>query len=562
MMLDAESMAALLEAFLAESTEGLAQAEEALLVLERAPEDEEALAVVFRVAHTIKGNAGMFDLAPVCAVTHAIEDYLDQIRQGRARVTDEVVSELLEAVDLLRVQLRECLDGRKDLNPSEKTLIGRFERRSATSPTRTGHRPTNSGGSPSAPAIEQRKESSLRVDLATLDRLLDLSGEIGIARGRVTQMIEDLSTARKAILEAQLETNRLHLEMQDLVMRLRMVPIRRTFRQLARTVRDVARSVGKAAELQIEGDDVAVDMSVVEHLKDPLVHMIRNGIDHGIELPEERKAAGKEPVGRLVLSATREAGSIVIELRDDGAGLDHERILRRARDLGLVDESESLTAAEIEQIIFRAGFSTSDEVTDLSGRGVGMDVVRKNIEAVHGTLSVESVSGRGTTIRIRLPLTLAIVEGLLVEIAGEIYIVPMEAVVEVLDASIIGSSDEPEGFFDFRERVVPWFALRHHLGYAISARPRRNLVVVNDGKRQVGFVVDSVRGESQTVVKPLARTIQGIRGFSGSSILPDGRIAFILDLPAIISQRMDSRSRPAARPMRPASDRQVQPSNA
>ncbi len=529
-MLDADSMAALLEAFSAETAEGLADAEEALLHLERSPEDEESVGTVFRAAHTIKGNAAIFDLGPVCELTHVMEDLLDQVRSSAVSVTDTLVTVLLDAVDLIRRQVPECIEGRESLNSDERLVMERMRELSA-----------GPGSSPTVQTIVgdtktiARRETSIRVDLATLDKLLDLTGEIGIARGRVTGLVSDPSVSRSLILEAQQEAGRLHVEMQELVMKLRMIPVSRTFRQFHRTVRDLARSVGKAAELELAGEDVAVDMTIMENLRDPLVHMIRNSIDHGIESPEQRTAAGKDPVGRLVLRSSREAGSIVIELEDDGRGLDRARIVSHARRAGMVSPDQTLSDEEIDQLIFRAGFSTADAVTDLSGRGVGMDVVRRNIESIQGSISILTSPGKGTTIRLRLPLTLAIVDGLLVEVAGEPYIIPMETVVEVLEMSRFDESCAAGDLVDFRGRTIPFVRLSTHLTSQTRAIPgRENLVIVRNGATLTGLVVDEVTGECQTVVKPLAKILQGLPGFSGSSILPNGRIAFIIDLPTLL----------------------------
>jgi len=392
-MLDETSMSELLETFLAESEEGLQSAEEALLVLERDPDDVDALALAFRAVHTIKGNAGVFDFHALAAVAHAMEDVLDRIRSGRTRTSQGVMSVLLDAVDQLRTLLFDD-DRTRAIGPREQELItrlsaGAHQLRDAAAITHTA---------------VQRATQTLRIDVARLDRLLDLSGEIGVARGRVAQMLEDGSITRSVVLEAQRDADLLHLEMQELVMKLRMVPVGPSFRQLQRTVRDVAYTVGKQAELRIEGGDVEVDMTIVEHLRDPLIHIIRNSI----ETPEARRAAGKPASGQLVLRSFQESGSIVIELSDDGAGIDRRRIVQRAVDRGMVAEGHHLSESEALDLIFSPGFSTADEVTDLSGRGVGLDVVRRNIDAIHGTVTVQSVAGQGTTFRLRLPLTLAI----------------------------------------------------------------------------------------------------------------------------------------------------------
>jgi two-component system chemotaxis sensor kinase CheA len=528
-VLDNESMAALLEAFVAESGEGLQDAEGALLTLERRPEDSAALGLVFRAIHTLKGNSGIFGFEPVTRVAHAMEDLLDRLRDGRASVSNGVITLLLEALDVLRGLLGES-DRHRPLTASEESLVESL---------RNAHASTVSPLGGSSQQVAERISRTLRIDLKKLDRLLDLSGEISIARGRLAELLADPSATLRAALDAQHDADHLHLELQELVMKLRMVPVGPTFRQLQRIVRDTAQSLGKNAELLIEGDDVEVDMAVVEHLRDPLIHMIRNSIGHGIESAAERRAGKKPEVGRLVLRSFRESGSIVIELDDDGRGIDRERVLRRARERGIVGESESLSDARIAELIFHPGFSTADAVTDLSGRGVGLDVVRRNIDAIHGSVSVESESGKGTTFRIRLPLTLAIVDGLGVGVSGETFIVPMEAVVEVVNLSVPG--DRPTGVVTHRGESIPFVRLRDRLGLGGAGTERENIVIVRYGRGHAALVVDELHGECHIVVKPLPRSVRGIPGLSGSAILPSGRIAFIVDVPGLLQVEIDRR---------------------
>lgn len=536
-LLDQKSMATLLEAFLAESDEGLTTAEEALLVLERRPDDAEALASVFRAMHTIKGNSGIFEFEAMGHVAHAVEDLLDRLRAGLTVVSNGVITLLLESVDVLRGLLFES-DRARSLNDRERQLV---EHLRSADPWQT------SVPNASAQPLAQRVTRTLRIDLAKLDRLLDLSGETGIARGRLGQLLEDSGAAGRAALEALRDTDHLHLEMQELVMKLRMVPVGPTFRQFQRIVRDTARALGKEADLRIEGEDVEVDMTVVEHLRDPLIHMIRNSVGHGIESPAVRRAAKKPDAGTLVLRSFREAGSIVIELTDDGGGIDRDRVIRRARERGLVGENESLSPAQIEELIFHPGFSTADSVTELSGRGVGLDVVRRNIDAIHGSVSVESEPRAGTTFRVRLPLTLAIVDGLGVGAGGEAFIIPMEAVVEALHFPAGLSREGATGVLEHRGQSIPFIRLRQRLSIGAAAAERENVVVVRYGRGLAGLVVDELQGECHTVVKPLPKSLRGIPGLSGSAILPDGRIAFIVDVPGLLQVEIDRR-RPLSHP--------------
>ena len=532
-MLDNQAMAALLDAFIAESDEGLSAAEEALLVLERTPEDAGALASVFRAVHTIKGNSGIFDFDAMTRVAHAVEDLLDRLRAGKSVVSNGIITLLLEAVDVLRGLLFDS-DRTRALSETELQLIEHLQ--GADSLHVSAHTTTR--------AMAERVSRTLRIDLAKLDRLLDLSGEIGIARGRLSEMLSDPDVTGLAALEAQRDADHLHLELQELVMRLRMVPVGPTFRQFQRIVRDTARSLGKEAELRIEGVDVEVDTTVIEHLRDPLTHMIRNAVGHGIELPDVRLAANKPAAGTLVLRSFREAGTIVIELSDDGGGIDRERVLRRARERGLAGENETLSDAHVADLIFHPGFSTADAVTDLSGRGVGLDVVRRNIDAIHGSVSVESEPGRGTTFRVRLPLTLAIVDGLGVGVDGETFVIPMEAVVEALH---FPAQKGATGVLTHRGESIPFLRLRERFttgaaaGTAALRSGRENVVVVRYAHGRAGLVVDELHGECHTVVKPLPKSLRGIPGLSGSAILPNGRIAFIVDIPGLLQVELDRR---------------------
>lgn len=530
-MLDKQSMAALLDAFLAESDEGLAAAEEGLLRLERTPDDLRSLDAVFRAIHTLKGNSGIFDFDAVTRIAHAMEDLLERLRSGQTVASNGIITLLLESVDVLRGLLGEpAREG--VLTAGQLQLI---EQLRAADPLYVPAPESLHAGS--AP---ERVSRTLRIDLARLDRLLDLSGEIGIARGRLSELLSDPATTPRIALEAQRDSDHLQLELQELVMKLRMVPVGPTFRQFQRIVRDTARALGKEVDLKIEGVDVEVDMAVIEHLRDPLTHMIRNSIGHGLELPDVRRSSGKPPAGTLVLRSFREAGTIVIEVSDDGTGIHRERVLARARERGLVGANDVLTDAQITELIFHPGFSTAESVTDLSGRGVGLDVVRRNIDAVHGSLSVESTQGQGTTFRIGLPLTLAIVDGLGVEVGGESFVIPMDAVVEALHLPSGTAHERATGMLNHRGESIPFLRLRERLALGGSAA-NENVVIVRYSRGRAGLVVDALLGECHTVVKPLPRSLRGIPGLSGSAILPNGRIAFIVDVAGLLQIELDPR---------------------
>jgi two-component system chemotaxis sensor kinase CheA len=538
-MLDETSMGTLLETFLAETSEGLDLAETALLALERDADDAEALGLAFRVVHTLKGNAGVFEFQALTAVAHAMEDLLEALRAGRARASHDVTSLLLEALDALRALLGDD-DRTRPLDARERALVERLQAGT--------HGSSASSAAVSAAAHGNRLAArTLRIDVARLDRLLDLSGEIGVARGRLGQLLEEGTSSPRVLLEAHRDADALHLELQELVMKLRMVPVGPSFRQLHRLVRDAAQSAGRMAELRIEGGDVEVDMTIVEHLRDPLTHMVRNSIAHGIEPAEVRRMAGKPAAGQLRLRSFHDSGSIVVELEDDGAGIDRDRVVRRAIERGLVAEGQNLSETEVMDLLFRPGFSTAAGVTDLSGRGVGLDVVRRNIEAIHGSITVSSRPGRGTTFTLRLPLTLAIVDGLLVCVGGESFVIPMDSVVEALRFPAESDPAAATGVLTHRDETIPFLRLSHRLSRAGVSSVRENAVIVRFAAGRAALVVDRLHGECQNVVKPLPRAIRGVPGLSGSTILPNGTIAFIVDVFALLSAET-GRSQPQLHP--------------
>jgi two-component system chemotaxis sensor kinase CheA len=304
-------------------------------------------------------------------------------------------------------------------------------------------------------------------------------------------------------------------------------------------VRDVAQSGGKRCALHVEGEDVEVDTAVIEHIRDPLVHMVRNAIDHGIESPEVRTAAGKPAQGRLVLRAFHEAGSMVIQVEDDGKGLDRGRIAEKAAALGLVTDPARMTDEEVARIIFEPGFSTSERVTDISGRGVGMDVVRRNVEALRGQVAVATQPGRGTLVTVKVPLTLAIIQGFRVEVGEETFILPLDSVIECLALPLLeAEGHNGVGVTNLRGSPLPWLRLRTQFNVDGERPARENVVVVQNGNETAGVVVDRLVGESQTVIKPLGSMFKNVPGVSGSSILGNGRVALILDVPGLLRETL------------------------
>ena len=525
----------LLQTFLTEAGEHLRTLEESLVALEARPDDAELLNGIFRVAHSLKGDALMVGFPRIAEFAHGLEDLLERLRDGALAVDADVVSLLLRAVDVLRALLAAAAAGQDtvpaDLEATQAAIVA-----ACAGPDAEASAPAEQAATTKVAVIAEA--GTLRVDVAKLDRMLNLTGEIAIARGRVAQMMAALPAhVGQEMLEAHRDADRLQMDLQEQVMKARMVPVGPFFRQYSRTVRDVARAHGKSVRLVTEGDDVELDTRVAERLRDPLTHMIRNSIDHGIESPELRAALGKAPEGCLTLRAAHEGGLIVIEVHDDGAGFNRQRIAERARDTGLVAEPQQLPDSELLGLVFAPGFSTAEAVTDLSGRGVGMDVVRRNIEGLRGTLSIASVDGEGATITIRLPLTLAIIDGFGIGVGDETYIVPLDAVLECLALPADSHRDgDGHGVINLRGEPLPYLRLRDRFKATGAAPQREHVLVVQHAGGRAGIAVDALYGERQAVIKSLGAGLDGLSGLAGSTILGDGRVALILDVPALLRE--------------------------
>lgn len=371
--------------------------------------------------------------------------------------------------------------------------------------------------------------ASIRVSAEKLDQMVDLVGELVTLQARLTQTSQECGIPVLTSISENLE--RLTDELRDSTMSIRMVPIGTTFSKFRRLVRDLALELGKEADIVTRGGETELDKTVIERLNDPLVHIIRNSIDHGVETPEERKAAGKPPGGTITLTAEHSGGSVLITVSDDGGGLDTEAILARARERGLVTEGAELTEEEIYQLIAAPGFSTADSITQVSGRGVGMDVVTKEIESLGGSVDVQSAKGAGTTVRLTIPLTLAIIDGLLVRIGAEHFVVPLASVEECVEL-VRDETVEKGGrrLVNNRGELLPYVRLREFFRAEGDAPNIEQIVVANSGGNRVGFVVDTVIGDHQTVIKNLGKLYRGLEGISGATILGDGSVALILDV--------------------------------
>jgi two-component system, chemotaxis family, sensor kinase CheA len=382
-------------------------------------------------------------------------------------------------------------------------------------------------------ATEETRFIKVRAD--KLDHLIDLIGELVIA-GSGAQMVAN-HEGSPAFLEATQRVADLVQATRDGALALRMVPVGETFARFQRVVRDTSKALSKEIEFTITGGDTELDKSMVEVLADPLMHLVRNSLDHGIETPEEREASGKQRLGHLGLNAYHEAGSIVIEVSDDGRGLRRERILSKAIERGLVSADAQLTDAEVWHLIFAPGFSTADKVTDLSGRGVGMDVVKRNIESLRGQISLVSSEGRGTTTQIRLPLTLAMIDGFLTMVGNVYYVLPLAVVSECIDLprECRDAGERTCGTFDLRGEVLPYLDLARFYGVNTADARRRSMIVVRDGRVRMGLVVDRLLGEHQTVIKPLAGIFRHLKALAGSTILGSGDVALVLDMQGLVA---------------------------
>ncbi len=557
----------ILREFLIESREALDLLDRDLVALERDPSAQQRIAGIFRAVHTIKGTAGFLGFKQLELVTHAGENLLSRLRDGRITLTARMTTALLAMCDAVRQILAtveaDGTEGGADLGP----LVGALNSLHATpsalpAPVRVKSRSPEPAPEPAPTILEKAPvnapapapptpvvalteivvdrdvpaETSVRVDVALLDRLMNLVGELVLARNQILQLGEVRDASFGA---ASQRLNLITTELQEGVMKTRMQPIGNVLHKFPRVVRDLAQSCGKRAEIEMEGVETELDRTIIEAVRDPLTHVVRNAIDHGIEAPAARAAAGKPATGRLTLRAFHEGGRVNIEVADDGAGIDPERLRQSAVRRGVIsaERASRMTDHESIGLIFMAGFSTATEVTRLSGRGVGMDVVRTNVEKIGGTVEVQSVVGRGTTLKIKIPLTLAIVPALVVSDDGERYAIPQVSLLELVrleGPQALASIESLQGtpIFRLRGNLLPLVYLRAALGG--GARPPSdepvNIVVVQAEDRPFGLVVDGVNDTGEIVVKPFGREIKGVSVFAGATIMGDGRVALILDV--------------------------------
>jgi two-component system chemotaxis sensor kinase CheA len=532
----------LLRVFLGEAEDSLGLIEQMLVVLETRPKNEdEVIHEIFRAAHTLKGNAACLGYDTLTRLAHAMEGLLDEVRAGRFAVTSGFITLLLRSGDAFRKMIPAALEGSTELSADAASAVEALERAQATG---TVDEQESVHIEAEAADLASTSGRRLRVDLDLLDRILDLTSELSIATGRLSDGLTSLGERdRERLSTSHADVERILGDLQEMVAKVRMVPVGPRFEQQKRVVRDLAQAANKMVRLLIEGRDVEIDASLVQQMKDPLTHMIRNAVDHAIEAEAVRRARGKDPVATITLAAYQDGGSVVIEVRDDGAGFDRERILSHARDRGMVSPSATLTNEEIDALVFAPGFTTAESVTEISGRGVGMDIVARAVTAMRGTVHIDSRPGQGTTIALRLPLTLAMLGGLVVAAGGERLVVPIHAVTHCLAVPADEPRSRASGLLDLDGRVLPYIRLRRFFALEGAAEPHlEQMVVVESDGLAVGLVVDDVLGESHAVIKPLGKVFRSLIGVSASTIFPDGRVGLILDVPALVRRAMKERA--------------------
>lgn len=600
----------ILKDFLAESKENLELLDQQFVELEQDPNNMDLIKSIFRTVHTIKGTAGFFGFTTLEGIAHFAEDILSKLRDGVVTINEDIATMLLQSVDYIKailasleqtgkepddieyldfiVELRNFAEKvakgeaaappqkaekeeaeereekaeepaqkdketakspkeeeKEEASPKEKeeTKDKEFPKSEKAPPAQLKPQKTKKAGPP--PTTTQLTETHVRVDVHLLDKLMNLAGELVLSRNRLTQIANQLSDTE--LLTASQRLSLAVTEIQEQIMKTRMQPVGNVFNKFPRIVRDLSRSAQKQVQLKIEGAETELDRSIIESIKDPLTHMVRNSIDHGIEPPDIRVQKGKPAAGTLIMRAYHEGGQVIIEIQDDGAGIDPEKIKKKAIEKGVIspDQAQKLGNRDALMLIFQPGFSTAEKVTNISGRGVGMDVVKTNIEKLGGTVELQSEVDQGTVVRIKIPLTLAIIPALVVQCGGQRYCIPQVNLVELVhlsldemekDVQVIGNSE----FYRLRGEILPLVRLNRILELAEDlidddSSAGLNIVVLNSGDRQFGLVVDGISDSEEIVVKPLGKHLKYIPAFAGTTLMGDGRVALILDVVGLTS---------------------------
>ena len=581
--------------FIAEGNDLFESAEEALLTLETDPEDAESVGKVFRAFHTIKGTSAFLELTLLAEMGHHSESLLSRVRDGEIRYSGGYADLTLRALDMLKgilMSVADAIGGSPLLKPdgydelmeilkdpeaagvsAEEDDIpeprvgdilvaqGKIEREELEKIADAGHDEkigTSIIKSKAASAADvgqalrtQKKmktggqvvETSVRVGTKRLDRLIDMVGELVIAHSMVAQDELIVDDGNIDLQKKVSQTSKIVRELQDISMSMRMVPLKATFNKMARLVRDISRKIGKKVNFVTEGEDTEIDRNLVDVINDPLVHMVRNAVDHGVEPPEVRKESGKDETGTVKLSAYHSAGSVVVEISDDGKGLDRNVIIAKGKEKGLISDSpdfndNTLSDKEVFNMIFEPGFSTAAVVTDVSGRGVGMDVVRKNIESLRGQAEIRSELGKGSVFRMSLPLTLAIIDGMVVRVGNETYVIPTGSIIRSVkpEEKNITNVFEKGEMLSLQGELIPLISMSAL--YEIESTQKDDevslVVIVEDEEKKAGLLIDELVGRQQVVIKTLGGAIKTIPGISGGAIMPSGRIGLIIDVAGLV----------------------------
>ena len=551
----------MIDIFVNEALSLLDTFESGLLRLEQS-NDAEAAEDAFRASHSFKGNCGFMGFADLEKLTHSMETVLDGIKTQTIAAAPDVIAVLLNWIDLLRRTVQGIVVGgtgeisncdvfleflaemTRNWSSREDWLSSAEDQRKAPAP-RSKSPSAEAAVVPDAQArAAAMQRQDIRVDLRKLDALINLVGELVIAEAMVTRHPAIAAHEDESVERAVHQLRRVSRELQDVAMSVRMVPLASTFQKMIRLVHDLSNKSGKKVDLELLGEDTEVDKTVIEQINDPLVHIVRNALDHGLEAPAERAAAGKSEVGHLTIEGKHEGGEVWILIHDDGRGLNREKILKKALDKELVTSAaRDWPDSEVFNLIFEPGFSTADKITDVSGRGVGMDVVKKNIEKLKGRIDIYSEPGQGTTFILRIPLTLAIIEGMLVRVGDSSYTIPILNIRESIHIVPEQITKTPDGFelVRVREELFPVIRL-HELFRKKPASEKLHegiLVIVESENRMVALFVDELLGQQETVIKGLSSYVGSARGVSGCTILGDGQVSLILDIRGVVAAAGD-----------------------
>ena len=568
--------------FASEAIEHIETAESALLEIEQNPKEKESINCVFRGFHTIKGMAGFLNLTEIGSLAHSAENLLDMARNDEIELVGATMDVVFEALDMLKkmvAYLLECVEAGNPVEPQqglenilshleackEGTLESTGEKASqeatpsesipfddaeegseknsedndVESTQETEAKKTSEGDTVVSNEHPKAKKSlandeKIKVSMERLDNLVNMVGELVIAQSMVSQEAATSVAPEHPLNQVVSHQGKIARELQELAMMMRMVPIHGVFQKMARLVRDLSRKTGKKIDFVTEGEETELDRIVVDQIADPLIHMIRNSVDHGVESAQDREAAGKPAIGRVCLRAYHQAGSIIIEIQDDGRGLDKEKLLAKAIEKNIISPSDDLSDQDIFKLIFAPGFSTAEQVTAVSGRGVGMDVVKKNIESLRGKIDIVSEQGKGTTFTIKLPLTLAIIDGQLVRIGDQTYIIPIVSIDSCLkpNPDQVTTINGQVEMAQVHNELLPIVHLNELFNVQADYESPKDasLVVVEEEDRRGCLMVDEALGQQQVVIKSLGEGIGKIKGIAGGAILGNGKVSLILDV--------------------------------